>query len=298
MDKKKVRIGSRRSRLAVIQTEELVSYIRQWCPDMEPEIVKIETTGDRRLDVTLDKIGGKGLFVKEIDRALLAGGIELAVHSLKDMPMEESGELPIVAFSQREDARDVLVLPEGVKVWRGRGVIGCSSFRRRIQAKRVFPQAEFKMIRGNVTTRLEKLDRGEYDALILAAAGLKRLGLEERISRYFSTEEILPAAGQGILAVQGRAGKDYRFLQGFGCPETSVAACTERAFMRCLGGGCSSPVAAYAEAEDGVLHLRGLFYREEDSFFTVESMSGPVYEAEQLGISLARKLSEKYGRKI
>ena len=150
MDKKKVRIGSRRSRLAVIQTEKLVSYIRQRCPDMEPEIVKIETTGDRRLDVTLDKIGGKGLFVKEIDRALLAGGIELAVHSLKDMPMEESGEIPIVAFSQREDARDVLVLPEGVKVWRGRGVIGCSSFRRRIQAKRVFPQAEFKMIRGNM----------------------------------------------------------------------------------------------------------------------------------------------------
>lgn len=293
-----IRIGSRRSRLAVIQTEELVSYIRQYCQDLEPEIVTIETTGDKRLDVTLDKIGGKGLFVKEIDRALLAGEIDLAVHSLKDMPMEESKEIPIVSFSKRKDARDVLVLKEGLKEWDGKGIIGCSSFRRRIQAERIFPKAKFRTIRGNVLTRLEKLDRGEYDALILASAGLGRLGLENRIYRYFSTEEILPAAGQGILAVQGRAEKDYSFLGGFGTYETAMIARSERAFVRCLDGGCSSPVAAYAEVTGDILSLRGLYYREKDYFFAVGSKSGPVHEAERLGIALAHELTEKYGREI
>lgn len=291
-----IRIGSRKSRLAVIQTEELVSYIRQKCQELKPEIVTIETTGDRRLDVTLDKIGGKGLFVKEIDRALLAGEIELSVHSLKDMPMEEVGEIPIVSYSRREDARDVLVLKEGIKEWDQKGIIGCSSFRRRIQAEKIFPEAKFRTIRGNVLTRLEKLDRGEYDALILAAAGLKRLGLENRIYRYFSPEEILPAAGQGILAVQGKAEKDYSFLDGFGSYETAMIAKAERAFVRCLDGGCSSPVAAYAEVTGDILNLRGLYYREKDYFFAVGSRSGPIHEAERLGIALAQELSEKYGQ--
>ena len=164
--------------------------------------------------MTLDKIGGKGRVCQRNWTGLfLKGRIDLAVHSLKDMPMEESSKIPILGYTKREDVRDVLVLPEGGKPWEGRGVIGCSSFRRRIQGERLFPQAEFRSIRGNVLTRLEKLDRGEYDALILAAAGLKRLGLEHRICRYFSAEEILPAAGQGILAVQGRAGEDYGFLE-------------------------------------------------------------------------------------
>lgn len=292
---KKIRIGSRKSRLAVIQTEELISYIKRQCPKMQPQIVTIETTGDRRLDVSLEKIGGKGLFVKEIDRALLDGAVDLAVHSLKDMPMEECGDIPIVGFSQREDARDVLVLPEGEEAWDGRGIIGCSSFRRRIQAEKLFPDAQFRPIRGNVPTRLEKLDGGGYDALILAAAGLKRLGLEKRISRYFSPEEILPAAGQGILAVQGRAGKDYSFLAGFGTFETAMAAKAERAFVRSLGGGCSSPVAAYAKVREGELHLNGLYYRERDYFFAIGSKSGPVHEAERIGSSLAQELAGRYG---
>ena len=169
---RKIRIGSRKSRLAVIQTELVMDTIRETHPEIELELITMETTGDRRLDVTLDKIGGKGLFVKELDRALLEGRIDLAVHSLKDMPMEESSRIPILGYTKREDVRDVLVLPEGGKPWEGRGVIGCSSFRRRIQGERLFPQAEFRSIRGNVLTRLEKLDRGEYDALILAAAGL------------------------------------------------------------------------------------------------------------------------------
>ena len=289
-----VRIGTRSSRLAVIQAEELAFYIRRQCPGIQPELVMIETTGDRRQDVMLDKIGGKGLFVKEIDKALLSGEIDLAVHSLKDMPVEESSKIPIVSFSRREDARDALILPEGRREWTGRGIIGCSSFRRRIQAEKLFPGAEFRSIRGNVITRLEKLDRGEYDALILAAAGLRRLGLERRISRYFSPEEILPAAGQGILAIQARAKTDYSFLKGFDTFESAMAAKAERAFVKCLDGGCSSPVAAYAEVAGDILWLKGLYYREKDYFFAVGSKSGSAVYAEQIGVSLAQELKDRY----
>lgn len=291
---KKVSVGSRKSKLAVIQTEKVTEYIKRTHPEIEVRIVTMETTGDKRLDVTLDKIGGKGLFVKELDRALLAGEIDLAVHSLKDMPMEEDERLPIVAFSKREDERDVLVLPEGVTTWDGRGVIGCSSFRRRLQGERLFPEAAFRSVRGNVLTRLKKLDEGEYDALILAAAGLKRLGLEERIARYFSVEEILPAAGQGILAVQGREGADYGFLDGFEPPEAYAAARAERAYVRYLDGGCTSPVAAHAKVRDGKLYLRGLYYIEATGGFEIGETVGELCEAEKLGIRLAKELRGKY----
>ncbi len=289
-----VRIGTRSSRLAVIHAEELAFYIRRQCPGIQPELGMNATTGDRRQDVMLDKIGGKGLFVKEIDKALLSGEIDLAVHSLKDMPVEESYKIPIVSFSRREDARDALILPEGRREWTGRGIIGCSSFRRRIQAEKLFPGAEFRAIRGNVITRLEKLDRGEYDALILAAAGLRRLGLERRISRYFSPEEMLPAAGQGILAIQGRAKTDYSFLKGFDTFESAMAAKAERAFVKCLDGGCSSPVAAYAEVAGDILRLKGLYYREKDYFFAVGSKSGSAAYAEQIGVLLAQELKDRY----
>lgn len=291
--KRKIRIGSRASRLAVIQAEKLVSYLNEHHPEYETEIITMETTGDKRLDVTLDKIGGKGLFVKELDKALLNMEIDLSVHSLKDMPMEESDLIPIVGFSEREDARDVLVLPEGVKEWNGKGVIGCSSLRRKLQAQKIYPEATFKVIRGNVPTRLGKLDRGEYDALILAAAGLRRLGYEKRISKFFSVEEILPAAGQGILAVQGRQGEDYDFLRGFGSRETELVAKAERAFVRQLDGGCSSPVAAYGEVKDGTLFLKGLYYREEDSSYFIGEKSGPMKSAEEIGKRLAVEMKEK-----
>lgn len=294
MDKKVV-IGSRKSRLAVIQTKKVTEYIQKKHPELEIAIVTLETTGDRRLDITLDKIGGKGLFVKELDRALLERKIDLSVHSLKDMPMEESASLPIVAFSLREDVRDVLVLPKGKKDWNEKGVIGCSSFRRRIQGQRLFPEAEFRSIRGNVLTRLEKLEEGGYDALILAAAGLKRLGLEERIYRYFSTDEILPAAGQGILAVQGRRDEDYSFLEGYGSRETACIARGERAFVRCLDGGCSSPVAAYGEMNHGRLVLKGLYYIERTDDFVIDSKEGEPAEAERLGIALAEEMRRRYG---
>lgn len=294
MDKRIV-IGSRKSRLAVIQTENVMKYIESKHPELTIAIRTLETTGDRRLDITLDKIGGKGLFVKELDKALLERKIDLSVHSLKDMPMEESPLLPIVAFSSREDVRDVLVLPKGRKHWNGKGVIGCSSFRRRIQGQRLFPEAEFQSIRGNVLTRLDKLEEGGYDALILAAAGLKRLGLGDRIHRYFSAEEILPAAGQGILAVQGRKGEDYSYLKGYGDRETACAAKSERAFVRYLDGGCSSPVAAYGKVSDGRLMLKGLYYIERTGDFAIGSMEGEMKEAEQVGIALAKEMRRKYG---
>ena len=279
MMSRKIRIGSRKSRLAVIQTELVMDTIRETHPEIELELITMETTGDRRLDVTLDKIGGKGLFVKELDRALLEGRIDLAVHSLKDMPMEESSKIPILGYTKREDVRDVLVLPEGGKPWEGRG------------------QAEFRSIRGNVLTRLEKLDRGEYDVLILAAAGLKRLGLEHRICRYFSAEEILPAAGQGILAVQGRAGEDYGFLEALAKEGAGAEALAERAFVRYLDGGCSSPVAAYARVEKGRLYLRGLYYIEEKGSYTLGSREGRSEDAEEIGVLLAEEMERKYGRK-
>ena len=241
---KKVRIGSRESRLAMIQSNTVVEFLAS--KGIPAELVTMKTTGDKILNKTLDKIGGKGLFVKELDQALVDGRSDLSVHSLKDMPMEVPAELPILAFSRREDPRDVLVLPEGETEIDFRKPIGSSSFRRRIQIEKLFPQARVESVRGNVQTRLRKLDEGQYGAIVLAAAGLKRLGLEHRISRYFSPQEMLPAAGQGILVLQGRAGEDYSCLEGYEDPAAACAALAERAFVRWLDGGCTSPIAAHA----------------------------------------------------
>ena len=212
---RRVCIGSRESRLAVIQTEMVREYIETNCPDIDVSILTMKTTGDIILDRTLDQVGGKGLFVKELDKALRDRRSDLSVHSLKDMPMEVSEALPLVAFSKREDPRDVLVLPPDTAEIDFTRPIGCSSKRRILQLKEIYPRAEFRTVRGNVLTRLRKLDDGEYSALILAAAGLKRLGQEDRISRYFEPEEMIPAAGQGILGLQGRAGEDYSYLDDY-----------------------------------------------------------------------------------
>lgn len=287
---KQIIIGSRESRLAVVQTEMVLSYIRKNCPDIQADILTMKTTGDKVLDRTLEQVGGKGLFVKELDHALLEGKSSLSVHSLKDMPMETPEELPIIGFSKREDARDVLVLPKGAEKLDTALPIGCSSKRRTLQLRKIFPDMEIKSVRGNVLTRLDKLDRGEYSALVLAAAGLKRLGLEQRISRYFSVEEILPAAGQGVLAVQGKKGEDYAFLQGFFDADTTYAVTAERAFVRRLDGGCSSPVAAYAIVEKESLTLTGLFYDEKTEHYTKKCKTGQVSLAEEIGISLAEEM--------
>lgn len=293
----KICVGSRESRLAVIQSQMVIDYIREHHPQTETELLTMKTTGDMILDRTLDQVGGKGLFVKELDRALLEGRSDLSVHSLKDMPMEVPEELPLIAFSKREDPRDVLVLPKGANSWDRSRPVGCSSLRRKLQLAQLYPEVTFQTVRGNVLTRLRKLGEGEYGALILAAAGLKRLGLEQRISRYFEPEEMIPAAGQGILAIQGRKNEDYSCLEGFGDRDAACAAKAERAFVTELNGGCSSPVAAHAIVEGERIRLLGLYYNDKTKGWLKGSGEAALDEAEKLGKGLAQQLREEYMRR-
>lgn len=288
----KLRIGSRESHLAVIQSQIVMEQIAAAEPEAELELVTMKTTGDKILDKTLDKIGGKGLFVRELDQALRDGRADFTVHSLKDMPMQVPEDLPLAAFSSREDPRDVLVLPEGATELDKSKPIGCSSRRRQLQLKLLFPDMDIQPVRGNVQTRLAKLEAGQFSALVLAAAGLKRLGLEGRISRYFTTEEILPAAGQGILVVQTRRGMDTQCLRLVQDEKTACCAKAERAFVRALDGGCSSPVAAHAVVEGEKLTLTGFYVSEDERIQRKGSISGGVTEAETLGSTLARILKE------
>lgn len=286
----KIRIGSRESKLAVIQSRMVMDAIARTVPEAELELVTMKTTGDRILNKTLDQIGGKGLFVKELDQALRDGRADFTVHSLKDMPMEVPEDLPLAAFSRREDPRDVLVLPEGVTELDRSKPIGCSSRRRQLQLKALFPGVEIRPVRGNVQTRLAKLEAGEFSALVLAAAGLKRLGLEGRISRYFSTDEILPAAGQGILAVQTRQGMDTSCLAAVRDEDAACCALAERAFVRTLDGGCTSPVAAHAVVAGEQLTLTGLYVSPDETVVRKGAMTGLKADAERLGQMLAEAL--------
>lgn len=290
---KKLVVGSRESRLAVIQTQLAIQAIRACQPGLEVELLTMKTTGDKILDRTLDQVGGKGLFVKELDAALLAGRVDLTVHSSKDLPMETDPRLPLVAFSRRADPRDVLVLPAGVTELDPAKPIGCSSLRRQLQLKALFPGMKTAPVRGNVLTRLEKLDRGEYAALVLAAAGLERLGLAGRVSRYFSVEEMLPAAGQGILAVQARADFDPACLREFHDPDSRDCLLAERAFVRALDGGCSSPVAAYATVDGEALTLTGL-YVDSNGEARRQTISGPRGQGERLGADLAQDMRREH----
>lgn len=261
-DRESLTIGSRESSLAVRQAMIVIEYLKKEYPQMRVELQTMKTTGDRILDRRLDEVGGKGLFVKELDQALREGRIDLSVHSLKDMPAEIPEDLPLIGFSEREDPRDVLVLPPGAEEIDFSKPIGTSSRRRILQAEDLFPQAAFESVRGNLQTRLRKLDEGQYGALILAAAGLRRIGLGDRISRYFSADEIIPSSGQGILGLQGRAGEDYSCLDAFVSLRSAVESAAERAFVGALGGGCSSPIAAHAEYRGDILRLRGFYYDE------------------------------------
>lgn len=294
--KKIVKIGSRDSALAIAQANLIVNHLRQCHPELDCELITMKTTGDRILDRSLEKIGGKGLFVKELDRALRCGEIDLAVHSLKDIPMDLSEDLPIVACFQRGDPRDALVLPLSPRQTPPH-VVGSSSSRRRIQLQRLWEGVSVASVRGNIQTRLQKLDAGDYDALILAAAGLQRAGLSHRISRYFSTDEILPAAGQGILAVQGRKNDVPVDLSCIHHPASAAAATAEREFVRMLQGGCTSPIAAYAQVSGGEIHLTGLYYREEQNDFFRSSCTGPLEQARQLGEWLAKSMKKEAGER-
>lgn len=287
----KLRVGSRDSQLAVIQSEIVMAALREAHPELELELVTMKTTGDKILDRTLDKIGGKGLFVKELDAALREGRVDLTVHSCKDLPMELPEDLPISAFLRREDPRDALVLPLGASGWDRSKPVGSASPRRRLQLKERFPDVEVEPVRGNVMTRLRKLDNGEFGALALAAAGLKRLGLEGRIFRCFEPEELLPAAGQGILAVQCRNGMDMSVLDCLRDQTAEACAQAERAFVGALGGGCSSPLTAYAAVCGGTLTITGM-YVDKNGQVRKGTVSGAVTDRTALAVELAGRLKE------
>ena len=289
--KERIIVGSRESQLAVVQSMTVVDFLRSTHPGMDVELLTMKTTGDKILDRTLDKVGGKGLFVKELDIALREHRADVTVHSLKDMPMEVPEDLPILCCSRREDPRDALVLGPGVTM-KPDLVIGSSSLRRAIQLKALYPDCEIRPVRGNLQTRLRKLDEGQFDALVLATAGLKRMGLEGRVSRYFSVDEIIPAAGQGILAVQGRTDFDKALLEGYADEDALCAATAERAFVRELDGGCTSPVCAHAVPDGDSIHLMGLYYEASDGSWRKGTVEGPREEAEPLGIQLARTLRD------
>lgn len=291
--KDKIVIGSRESRLAVIQAEMVQDYLQKMLPQKTIEILTMKTTGDKILNQALERAGGKGLFVKELDHALLEKRSDLSVHSLKDVPTELPEKLPLLAFSRREDPRDALILPEGATEIDFSRPVGCSSKRRMVQFQKLYPQAKFETIRGNVQTRLKRLDSGEFSATILAAAGLKRLGLEYRISRYFEPDEMIPAAGQGILAVQGRAGEDYSWLKGYNDRGGEACAKAERAFVYGLGGNCSDPIAAHATVEGETLHLRAFYQNEATGAVYTGSRSGSVRDPEHVGHALAAEFRAK-----
>jgi len=291
-------VGSRESRLAVIQSEMIIQQIRQICPEADVQLVTMKTTGDKRLDVSLDKIGGKGVFVKELDQALREKRIDLAVHSLKDMPADIDDDLPVLAYSKRENPADALVLPVGVSLSDFQGPIGSSSARRKLQLKALYPEISVEPVRGNIQTRLRKLEEGTFGALVLAYAGLKRLELDGLAARVFRLDEMIPPAGQGILAVQGRKG-EYGELAG--CLNDALsgyAAAAERSFIRALGCGCTAPVAAYAETDGKTVTLRALYLDEPTGRKVSGDISGTVEEAEKLGADLAAKFIAKINSEV
>lgn len=296
MKKRKVVVGSRESKLAIMQTQLVIDEISKNHPELEIELVTMKTTGDIILDKNLDKIGGKGLFVKELDKALMEKRVDITVHSLKDMPMEVSSELPLLAFFKRENPFDTLVLLKGENAENIdlTKPIGSSSARRNIQLEELFPGFIKKPVRGNVITRLEKLDSGEFGSLILAHAGLKRLGLENRITKTFTPEEMIPAAGQGILVVQGRAGEDYSYLECIDDKKSRMEAEAERAFVTRLDGGCSAPIGAYAKIlEDDFMEIYGLYADEKTGKYKKGYSKSKVKDGVKMAVELADKLKRE-----
>jgi len=310
--KKKVVIGSRGSRLAIWQAEWVKARLLHIAPDLEVEIKKIKTTGDKILDVPLAKVGGKGLFVKEIEEAMLRGEVDLAVHSMKDVPTMLPQGLHLGAVCSREDPRDAFIsrkkgeeftirefseIPEGA-------VIGTSSLRRSCQLLHMRPDLKILQLRGNVDTRFRKLDEGQFDAIILATAGVKRLGWEERITERISPELILPAIGQGAIGIECRMDDGFinELLSPLNHRETSLSVTAERAFLKRLEGGCQVPIAAYARVveEEGreLLTIDGLVGSVDGKVIIRDSRKGPAEDAAAIGDALARDLLQRGARAI
>lgn len=292
--KKKIIVASRASRLAVIQSELVMHEISAAYPDTECSLLTMTTTGDRIQDKPLDKVGGKGLFVKELHNALRSGEADIAVHSLKDMPKDVPEDIPLAAYSVREDPRDVLILPEGVTEIDMSRPVGTSSLRRALQLRKLYPGIKTEPIRGNVETRIRKVDEGQYSAAVLAAAGVKRLGLTHRISRYFEPDEMIPASCQGIMGIQARAG-EADWLNEISDEDASRSAMAERAFVREIGADCGSPDTSYSWTEGDVLFMSGLRYDQDEDIIYTETLSGPADAPEDTGKRLARRLLARTG---
>ncbi|HEX5873416.1 MAG TPA: hydroxymethylbilane synthase [Pyrinomonadaceae bacterium] len=293
-------IGSRGSKLALWQAEQARESLQVLNPGIDIKIEIIKTTGDVKSD-PLSVIGGKGVFTKELEEALLDGRIDIAVHSLKDLPTILPDGLSISAICKREDPRDALVLREGtggsLMDLPQRAIVGTSSQRRLAQLKALRGDVEVRDLRGNVDTRVRKLDEGQYDALILATAGLVRLGLGERISMRIPFHEMLPAVGQGAIAIEVQS-DNKAAVEATSKLEhrlTRIACVAERAFLRGLGGGCQLPIAAHGnvDAEDGRMTLHGLVARRDGSQVIRDYVNGPPENAEPLGAQLAARLIER-----
>ena len=293
--KRTIRIGSRESMLAIRQADIVMHTVKKNAPSVEFELITMKTTGDKILDKSLDSIGGKGLFIKELEQALADGEIDIAVHSYKDMPYEETDGLPIVALSQRETPYDALVLPAGAPALDISKPVGSSSLRRTLQFNKLYSGHAIKPVRGNIPTRLSKLDGGEYSALILAEAGLNRLSLQKRVSRVFTPDEMIPSASQGILAVQGRRNEDHSYLDSFHDRASETVSKAERQFLKTLGGGCTSPVAVYGRIQNNELLLTGM-YADASGNMEKGKITGAAERAEWLGEALATELSNKFRR--
>lgn len=292
---KQVRIATRKSALALWQAEYVKSELERHHPGINVELVPLVSRGDKILDVPLAKVGGKGLFVKELEHALLENEADIAVHSMKDVPMEFPEGLGLVTICEREDPRDAWVseryasaedMPEGA-------VIGTSSLRRQSQILAAYPHLQVKFLRGNVNTRLAKLDAGEYDAIVLAAAGLLRLEMKERIRAYIEPEKSLPAGGQGAVGIECRLNDSdtIALLAPLHHVSTAHQVLAERAVNRRLEGGCQVPIGCFARLEgDNTLWLRALVAEPNGSKIIQDEMRGPVEEGEQMGEALAERL--------
>ncbi|MDQ9037881.1 hydroxymethylbilane synthase [Acinetobacter seifertii] len=294
---KTLKIATRQSPLALWQAEHIRARLQELHPDLTVELVKFVTQGDKILDTPLAKIGGKGLFVKELEAALLDGRADLAVHSMKDVPMALPEGLTLAVICEREDPLDAFVsnhfekfadLPQGARV-------GTSSLRRKSQILKQRPDLQIIDLRGNVGTRLGKLDGGQYDAIILASAGLKRLGLENRIRHTIEPNVSLPAVGQGALGLECRADDQevLALIQPLLHIETDVCVRAERAFNAYLEGGCQVPIAGYATLQDGKIHIEGRVGSVDGQTLLRAELNDEIHNAQQLGENLARNLLEQ-----
>lgn len=294
MSKEILRIATRKSPLAVWQAEFVAAELMSRIAGLEVELVRMSTRGDRILDAPLARVGGKGLFVKELEQGILDGRADMAVHSMKDVPVEFPPGLHIGAILQREDPRDALVSPvySGLEQIPDGAVIGTSSLRRQCQIRARLPGCRIENLRGNVNTRLQKLEQGHYDAIMLAAAGMKRLGFESAITRVLDPSECLPAIGQGAIGVECRE-DDTRVktcLELLNHPQTAICVRAERAMNSRLNGGCQVPIAGFAELDGDRLRMRGIVGSADGVSLIREELFGSAEQPEALGTELAERL--------